>query len=1354
MMAPDLSDHVTQYRDHRLGLFSSHPHWLERGGRILRWGLVGLLTAVYLAVTYVWLRGSPPGMMIARLLDWSTGWGGTIVLAIAAFAFGMMFYGSFATRWAIARGQREDLSAGGHQGLGEINPVLLVLVVVAGFVLPMVLTLGSFLPAELRLLGPVVAFLPVCLLAYLLPRESSQARRFPWVSGVLLPLLLWFAVLVVDVAIWLAREIGPWFEGLLPELSTGAGWHRLLAALALGCTLVGVFRLAFWYLSPRQYGMRPEPLSVADPSPESDPLDWARQLATLHGLGTDALRVLQPDVRETVDFQPASRYARYFDGREPTQDQDRVMRDFMTLAQASVGPVRNGDASCGFDMLMEGPSGSGRSTTLDALALVSVLELGQRTAIMVPDESRVSLSLRRLEEKIERLGLRPFIVPGRLHPSWIQSDEHPAPDIVVTTAENWEAQLPGLMAPGPEERRRVRRAMCLYSTVLVDDWADHPMPVRLHLPFIIDKHRLLLESALMPSARVFTFARLSETGRGLVIDRLFGHSGMTDPARQAARLRYRKSLKAWSLDIESDAPAQTIDRIAEFISTNAGPAVLLRTGIDEHEAARQTEEYRTRFAGDRITVCYCHDQIDGIVGELSSIVMKAAEGPDAVFAMRSRRAEEYLVIVRVRGKAEIPSLTESTPLIIDRSGRGMAEAHLNNILRYIEPRVPILQRAWGQLGISPNPAASSVPKADRKEAGRLILDRPDDVPEIARRVRPYLQTLGAFVALDQPYLHFQTVDCHWIAEPRALPWLIGADGRFGPYALGLPEPAEGGRHKGNVLAWKGNDGAILGRSQLQYVDRLIFQRTQVFCIASRRPDGTGGLEALATRYRANGRDPVHPKFELGWKLPVIDHGGRAISVHIGFGGPRHGFMWTESEACAAGLEVGTALLELADDEGRPSHPGRFEFTYEASARLLLLAPSLTTFESPDRFEAALSQRLGCGERWGTGHAAFLPATTLALGRSLEHALPSSSALGKILVFKADGELARYARAIVWFVEPLGTGSTLSNAVYELFKTEGSFVALVDRMQRMLSGGWPDIWLEDRARFWLAHSKLPEVRPFERALLEQMLAQAGGVGMAEPPTGNDDPGETRSPELPLDQGASAAAGDDSVRSHDFRFRCPHCRATWVQTLENRNHSLTVPHCGQSVAMLVPGLGGRLLTPRALLTPWWPPGCERPQGGPEQQIRAVWRMIAERVDYRSDHQQFSGRSELWAPPEWVWSQGRGDCEDHSALMVSMLRELGVRSWLVWGLQGAEGHVWVQAEVDGREVLIEATMKGTLPDGLPTPAQAAVLSGSSYFPQSNGPARTDGETYDAWEAGRWVPVLMNDPEVLTRGEDADGR
>jgi transglutaminase-like putative cysteine protease len=189
------------------------------------------------------------------------------------------------------------------------------------------------------------------------------------------------------------------------------------------------------------------------------------------------------------------------------------------------------------------------------------------------------------------------------------------------------------------------------------------------------------------------------------------------------------------------------------------------------------------------------------------------------------------------------------------------------------------------------------------------------------------------------------------------------------------------------------------------------------------------------------------------------------------------------------------------------------------------------------------------------------------------------------------------------------------------------------------------------------------------------------------------------------------------------------------------------------MLVPGLGDILTTPRALLGPWWPANRDRPEGAPGVRIRAVWEMIAQRVEYVHDRRQFDGQSELWAAPVWVWTQGRGDCEDHAALMVAMLRALGVRCWLVWGTHGAEGHAWVQAEIDGREILIEATSKVDLPERLPTPAEAAESSGATFFPTAEGPARTDGEAYDAWDGSRWLPMVMIEPELLEEGEDADG-
>ena len=1312
----ELDSASADYRDRLLGFWSSHPFWLERGSRRLRKIVVAVLWIIYLLVFYLWLRGHSLVSFIPALFAWVFSTPGKISVVIAAFSFGMLVASSFQLRWAMKKYTDQSLERGSDQRV-ELSGAAVAAVGLVGFGLPLLLTFAPGIPLELRLLGPLLAFLPVGVLSYLLPTSADRAL-FPWLTlGILAP-LLWASVLFFNVTEWLFKILPLWVFGFFPVLADVGGVTHALTVLAIGVTVFALIRLSFWWRSRKQEPAPPEVTETA-PAPAEEgaasaDTAWVEELVKAAGVGKARLHELTPGAQETVDYATGSPFELFFDEQKPTLDQHKVLDDFVHLADRALSAARDGHIGTAFEIIVEGPPGSGRSTLLDAISLLSVIGRGARVVLLVPDEGRVGFAIARLRRKLDNLHFTDFLAVDTLQEACrAKQAEQAPPEICVTTPETWETLLAGSLAREGAAFEQVRDLLCLYSTVLVDDWLDHPVEIRAHLPFIIDKHRVLLESEMLPSARVITFPRLGATGRNLAVDRLIGHAGMLDDSRQVARLRYRPELKAMVADIDADAVEETIDRIAAALCQSGRASLLLRKGIDEGEAARQTEEFRTRFSAPAITVCYCNDQVGTITGELSAILMKAAYGPDAVFALRARREEDGIVMIRIRGKRELDAPEVITPLIVDRSGRGMAEAHLLNILRFVKSRTPVPQRSWGQLGLVSTEAPA---KTSGRRIGRLLLDRPEDVSEVTRRDRPYLRKLGAYMALDEPFKRFAAVDCHWIPDPGLPFWLSGGDARFGPAELNLPEPVEDGGSSNTTVLWKGNDGAELGRSQLHFTDRLLLKRGQVFSSERLRVLKPSGIQIDAARFRDNGLDFVHPKLETRWQL-AKQIGTEPEPPESGYGGPAHGFLWAGSRA-PAGHEVSSRLIELTDEFDRPTPCFDFEFRYRSFIRPLLLVPSDKIIESQGEFRTALAALFDPAVEWGTAHPDFLAGLTYAFTRALEADLPSSAFLGKVLVFRLQGELRQFAEAVAWFVEPLGTGTTLSNAVHELLRGDGYLPILAKRMDDILRLGWDKSGSADLAAFWLPRRHRKAILHPERALVGRLreLEEAQRPGQTKP--------------IPR-------------TTETWTIECPSCKETSKVAMHSGETMSTFSHCGSVISLMVPTAGDRWIPPNELLAPWWPEDLREPRGAAKEQVFQVWNAVASRLEYTFDEHQLEGLDECWLPPHETWQRQIGDCEDHSIVIVSMLRKLGIHCWLVWGKTPQGGHAWVELELDGAVYLLEATRKMPLPESLPNVADTDVVLatyGASYTAEEGGmPGRTDGASYDRYENGQWHAHAM---------------
>ena len=112
-----------------------------------------------------------------------------------------------------------------------------------------------------------------------------------------------------------------------------------------------------------------------------------------------------------------------------------------------------------------------------------------------------------------------------------------------------------------------------------------------------------------------------------------------------------------------------------------------------------------------------------------------------------------------------------------------------------------------------------------------------------------------------------------------------------------------------------------------------------------------------------------------------------------------------------------------------------------------------------------------------------------------------------------------------------------------------------------------------------------------------------------------------------------------------------------------------------------------------------------------------------------------------------------------MVAMLRKVGVKSWLTWGEVDVGPHAWVEAEIEGRCVIVEATLKEPLGEDLPTvgdddatfKAVRWKYSHGVYTPIDQTPSRTNGVGYDIWRDGKWEPAEFADIELISNTDSA---
>jgi hypothetical protein len=1336
-----------EYRDRHLGIFSSHPYWLERGSDWIRRLLVGTIMFLYLLAAYLWLRGHGIDRMIPAFGVWLVTDAGQSIAMIAAVATGMMAAASFQFRMAL-RKLSPDLARQRDRPVVFSLPTAMV-IVLAGFVLPLVLTFAPNLPFEARFFGALIALTPTATLSLLLPSAKARPVTIPWLSGgVILPILI-VGSFSKSAAEWVRFQLPEGFVSFFPMLGSLEGLHQFAMSLSSLSAVVFAFNLISWLRGlPEKSRCKVAALDTTSTAVKSaswwrrllmslgivgsrshaetrakeeaellhqQHVDWALELARQCGFTPEPPIISTPGQEDTSSICDHSTYDILFGGSRPTQDQFKALTDFKQLRRRCIEDLEAEVTGTGFEMILEGPAGSGRSSVLDAMAFITLLSQGTGSIILVSDLGRMKFATRRIGERIAALHLNPYVTVGGIEDAWNQTGRNEAPpDFCVTTPELWEQWLPGQMVRDGTDFELAKQLMAHYSTVLVDDWLDHPVEVRAHLPFMLDKHRLFLESEMVPRATVVAFPSLTETGRTLAVSRLMGDAGIIDESRQIVRLRHRPLPAATVVDVICDSVDAAIEKLASAVGQSGQPSILLRKGIDYEEAERQTLDYQNKYQNSQITVCYCGDQVQAVDGDIRAILMKAACGPEAVFALRAHRQENSIVIMRVRDRREIASSGRITPLIVDRTGRGMAESHLRNILRFVSPGSPVSRRCWGQIGLEIPAQMIECPQV--RMAGTLVLDLPELLPEPERRERPYLAKLGSYISLEESFKYLERVDCHWIPDPGVPPMAETNIGQAGPSHLHLPVPDQTSQlGKGSTVLWIGNEGSELGRSQLHYAESLLLKRQRVFCPDRIREETERGLEIEAAKFRDNGADAIHPKIEMEWKCAEQDSQNFAIAT--GHGGPAHRFIWADLGS-SAGVRVNARLIERVDDMDRPSPCFSFKFEWGARVRPLLLSPTAAVIDQQEDYLTALKSFFSASQDWGTSHPGFLPGMTYALTRGLEADLPSSEFFGKILVFRLEGKMAKFAKAVAWFVEPLGTGRTLSNAVHELLKEEAYLKQLASRMDAILRQGWEKSPCLELARFWLPRRSIEKspITAFEKKLIKNLC----------------------------DGGADQNKEKNVILT--CKLECPHCTNEFEHIFHWGKGPEVVMHCDQVVQLLLTGQQYQVYTPEhmairndsKILT-------DKPikrQQTKQKICLSIWQIINDQIVYERDHcidNTVPHGGDLWLHPDDLWQLKKGDCDDHATLFTEWAINNGVNAYTYMGWTDGDDddsyHAWSVANIDGNDYLIEATGQ---PENELSKFHDGIGKGFWRYKIDTNKPRFSSQGLEVWENGLYRKVL----------------
>lgn len=108
--------------------------------------------------------------------------------------------------------------------------------------------------------------------------------------------------------------------------------------------------------------------------------------------------------------------------------------------------------------------------------------------------------------------------------------------------------------------------------------------------------------------------------------------------------------------------------------------------------------------------------------------------------------------------------------------------------------------------------------------------------------------------------------------------------------------------------------------------------------------------------------------------------------------------------------------------------------------------------------------------------------------------------------------------------------------------------------------------------------------------------------------------------------------------------------------------------------------------------------------DQRAWKIWKFVAEYIEYKSDKESV-GLSDFWLFPSETLTLRKGDCEDTSILMASLMQTAGISDHCirvvlgrVISSEGTFGHAWVVYQNEaGRWCLLESTLT-SVPSYLP--------------------------------------------------------
>jgi len=1062
-----------EFLKYRLGWLSSHPtHQASRR----RWAQGLALVPLALVLLLVLLLGMDYENWVTLIRNSKH----LLILigATISFALGALITLSLCARWA-------ELQLDGKLNVRDTVPSVLagpvaIWALVLGFGLPLVAI--SPLSEILRLPNSIVfachlfAVLPLlgCLLGMWVAggkpdnRQETRKRRPIWMLLTMLILALMLVTFLHDMGTVLNKTalsnlvvslLPQWYKTNVPPFSG----LLVLAALAYALFVV-------WQMFPATVAKKKEPPKDAEKRPglltrfggwlkrlflpegDSDPSEnanpWPSWLDDLLAERPAGCTTSGPQRLESYSEAPTSdadHLKVFFGGVVPTTDQltlfDRFRQSYQEVIRDGwVGQSRGHQPSA--DLLVEGDAGSGRSTTLMACAVYAALGRGQRVVYLVPNRRRQQAIKQRIDEILASVQLNHYIhteiITREAVEGWLSgtSESPPAlPQIFVGTLDSFERELFGATHVDEKQFQRLRRLLLLMEVVLVDDFTEFDDAQRSHLPFVLDKHRLLLETDFIPLQVVVTCPQLAATAR-----RVFGTRLYTDRRLQTERdiicLRPRASGTAWRVDLEARNVRDAVEKMVVWCLERQLNVVLYRKGIDESERRRQEHDLWTRAGRkQQITVISDLDQPLGVpAGEVEAVFYQVAAHQDICLALRMNFGNRDSVIFSVRPAGEIRDVpvTGIVPVVAARSAEPLAVAHLHSVVRFLRTGTPVPENVWSLFGLA---LGNKVPTGRPAKKPETIFRHDsweEEDTDYAARLFPYLTVHHTGRIAARP------VDTYALPDERGQLLRLG---RQPVYFLGQRQDKKPDDPRNRRAEWYGSDDQPLGRAtDLAHAREFrLVHGTEVFVPQLPIEKNEFGFRIRTKHWSGTGEDHYLPAYTVEWEL--FDPAAKVLG-----GGPDFAMLWFNLETVDdQPVQVAATIERLMTEYGIETPLESIEFGYPARLCGILFQPCSIR-------DGSLEATIGAGlaGHWGTaGQFNWSAALTGAVNYALHARLPGLSFFAQSLSFWIPESEDRVGLAATWFLEPVTVGRTVMEVLGKLLENAEERLSLLRSVQWFL-----------------------------------------------------------------------------------------------------------------------------------------------------------------------------------------------------------------------------------------------------------------------------------------------------------------